>query len=162
MAEMGVLDTAALLEWPLDALTGGYCAHSQMSEIEAHDPIRAQLFETQGPCFESVSDNALAMAKDAARTTGDISGLSNVDLDVLALALDKQLPLVTDDYRLQNICSHIGHPWRGVIQDGVTEVRKHHLECSGCKMVFPGAISSKKYDHGTCPDCGSNLRLKRQ
>ncbi|MFL2946814.1 MAG: NOB1 family endonuclease [Candidatus Poseidoniales archaeon] len=150
---MEVLDTAALLAWPLEMLMGGICAESQLDEVERLSPSRHMMLESQGPRFETPNQAAIELANQASQETGDFSGLSRVDLDVLALALSTGHTLVTDDYRLQNVCQHRGHPWRGVVQEGVREVRKHALVCVGC-----GAVQS---DGDVCPDCGSPLKLKR-
>ena len=150
---MEVLDTAALLAWPLEMLMAGICAESQMDEVERLSPSRHMMLESQGPRFETPNETAIELAIEASQETGDFSGLSDVDLDVLALALSTGHTLVTDDYRLQNVCQHRGHPWRGVVQEGVREVRKHALVCVGC-----GATQS---DGDVCSDCGSPLKLTR-
>ena len=150
---MEVLDTAALLTWPLEMLIGGICAESQLDEVERLSPSRHMMLESQGPRFEVPNPAAIELAIQASQETGDFSGLSSVDLDVLALALSTGHTLVTDDYRLQNVCQHRGHPWRGVIQEGVREVRKHALVCIGCGAMQSGG--------DVCPDCGSPLKLTR-
>ena len=150
---MEVLDTAALLSWPLESLMQGICASSQLDEVQRLSPSRHLMLESQGPCFETPNQSAIEVATQASQETGDFSGLSSVDLEVLALAFSTGFPLVTDDYRMQNVCEHHGHPWRGVIQDGVREVRTHALVCVGC-----GAVQQQGE---TCPDCGSPLGVKR-
>ncbi len=150
---MEVLDTAALLAWPLEMLMAGICAESQLDEVERLSPSRHMMLESQGPRFETPNQVAIELATQASHETGDFSGLSRVDLDVLALALSTGHTLVTDDYRLQNVCQHRGHPWRGVVQEGVREVRKHALVCVGCGAMQTGG--------DTCPDCGSPLKLTR-
>ncbi len=150
---MEVLDTAALLSWPLEMLMPGICANSQLDEVQRLSPSRHLMIESQGPRFETPNPAAIAVATEASQETGDFSGLSSVDLDVLALAFSTGYTLVTDDYRMQNVCSHRGHPWRGVVQDGVREVRTHALVCIGC-----GSVQSQGE---ICPDCGSKLTLKR-
>ena len=150
---MEVLDTAALLSWPLEMLMPGICADSQLDEVQRLSPSRHLMIESQGPRFETPNSAAIAVATEASQETGDFSGLSSVDLDVLALAFSTGYTLVTDDYRMQNVCSHRGHPWRGVVQDGVREVRTHALVCIGC-----GSVQSQGEN---CPECGSNLKLKK-
>ncbi len=150
---MEVLDTAALLSWPLELLMEGICANSQLEEVQRLSPARHLMLESQGPIFESPTPAAIDVATQASQETGDYSGLSTVDLEILALAFSTGHTLVTDDYRMQNVCQHRGHPWRGVIQDGVREVRTHALVCVGC-----GAVQQQGE---SCPDCGSPLGLKR-
>ena len=103
-----VLDTAALLHWPVQQLVGGICAPSQVEELERLSPARALLVESADLQWRAVSVPALKRAKDCAKATGDLPRLSDVDLDVLALALEAEAVLVTDDYRLQNAYQHAG------------------------------------------------------
>ena len=109
---MEVLDTAALLTWPLEMLMQGICANSQLDEVQRLSPSRHLMLESQGPRFEDPTPSALDAATKASQDTGDFTGLSPVDLDVLALAFSTGYTLVTDDYRMQNVCQHKGHPWR--------------------------------------------------
>ena len=154
LVNMEVLDTAALLTWPLEQLVNGLCANSQLAEVERLSPARFLLIETQGPRFEEPNPAAIVLATDASQKTGDFTGLSSVDLDVLALAFFTGHTLVTDDYRMQNVCQSMNHPWRGVIQLGVKEVRNHVLACTACGAVF--------MQGETCPDCGAPLKIKRE
>ena len=154
LAAMEVLDTAALLTWPLEMLMQGICANSQLDEVQRLSPSRHLMLESQGPRFEDPTPSALDAATKASQDTGDFTGLSPVDLDVLALAFSTGCTLVTDDYRMQNVCQHKGHPWRGVIQDGVQEVRTHALVCTGCGEI--------QQEGDTCAACGSPLKMRRQ
>ena len=106
-----VLDTAALLHWPPAQLAGGVCAHSQRSELEQLSHARALLVDTADLEWRAVSVDARAQAKVCAEATGDFARLSDVDIDVLALALEVEAVLVTDDYRLQNCYKHAGVRW---------------------------------------------------
>ena len=154
LAGMEVLDTAALLSWPVELLVNGLCATSQLGEIQRLSPARHLLIESQGPRFEEPTSTAIDSARATSQLTGDLTGLSSVDIDVLALALSTGLVLVTDDYRMQNVCESVNHPWRGVVQTGVREVRTHSLICTGCGAIHPQG--------DVCPECGSKLKLKSE
>ncbi len=151
---MEVLDTAALLTWPLEMLMQGICANSQLEEVRRLSPSRHLMLESQGPRFEDPTTSAIEAATQASQETGDFTGLSTVDLDVLALSFATGYTLVTDDYRMQNVCQHKGHPWRGVIQEGVREVRTHVLVCTGCGEI--------QQEGDTCKACGSPLKMRCQ
>ena len=88
------------------------------------------------PTFNGVlSPPALKRAKDCAKATGDLARLSDVDLDVLALALPEAV-LVTDDYRLQNAYQHAG----GAVEPVANAPSKHvwiwEQRCTGCGATF--------------------------
>ena len=78
---MEVLDTAALLSWPLEMLMQGICANSQLDEVQRLSPSRHLMIESQGPRFETPNPAAIAVATEASQETGDVSGVSNVDVD---------------------------------------------------------------------------------
>ena len=70
-------------------------------------------------------------AREVAAKSGDLPRLSDVDLDVLALALGLDVPLFTDDYRLQNTMQSA---------DKITsssnlkqQVWKWESRCTGCR-----------------------------
>ena len=81
---MPVLDTAALLHWPVERLQGGIVAHSQLEELRNLSPQRAMLLESIEMEWMSMGTGD---AEDAASKTGDLPRLSPVDLEVLACLL---------------------------------------------------------------------------
>ena len=158
---MRALDTGALLAWPLVDLIGCLCVPGQVAEVMKHSPERAMLIQSQGPRFLSPSTAAIEQARASAIETGDLSGLAAVDLEILALAIEHGAELVTDDYRLQNVCTNFDHPWTGIIQDGIEDSWTWTLECRGCRRQHPALETKRKGDYGNCPECGAELRLKR-
>ena len=68
---MRVLDTAALLHWPVAKLVDGICAESQRQEIERVSPQRAMLVFALEMDWRQVSPKWLEMARNAAAKTGD-------------------------------------------------------------------------------------------
>lgn len=160
-----VLDTAALLHWPPTRLSGGVCAHSQRQELERLSAARSMLIEAADLQWRAPSPAALEEAKTAASASGDLARLSDVDVDVLALALSLQAVLVTDDYRLQNTYRHAG----GTVEPVVNTVSKHvwiwEQRCKGCgatSPLEPDVARSKRGTTGECNRCGSPLEIKRR
>ena len=160
-----VLDTAALLHWPPQQLAGGVCAPSQVRELERLSPARALLVESADLEWRSVSRAALEQAKACAKATGDLPRLSDVDLDVLALALEAGGVLVTDDYRLQNTYQHAGGSVESVANAPSKQVWIWEQRCTGCGVssaVSGHASRSKKGQLGDCAVCGSPVVIKRR
>ena len=160
-----VLDTAALLHWPVHELEGGVCAVSQRRELERLSPPRLMLVETVDLVWRDVTSRWLDDAKLVASQTGDLPRLSDVDLDVLALALGLGVPLVTDDYRLQNSLQHAGGSVVAVANAPATAVWLWELRCTGCRdvsEVTEGAQRSKGQPVRDCQRCGSPMVVKRK
>ena len=105
---MRVLDTAALLYWPVTELNGGICSTSQQSELEQVSLQRYMLISSLDIDWRVPTPNWIDEAKKQAASSGDLPRLSAVDVDVLALAIGLNMPLYTDDYRMQNVMQMAG------------------------------------------------------
>lgn len=161
---MRVLDTAALLHWPVDKLADGICAESQRQEIERLSPQRAMLVFALEIDWRQVSPDWLDMARDTAAKSGDLPRLSDVDVDVLALALGLDMPLFTDDYRLQNVMNSAGKVSTSIESKGAKQVWRWELRCTGCRIKtdVPNDVDrSKKGAVKDCDICGSPMMLKK-
>ena len=161
---MRVLDTAALLHWPVERCRGGIVAFSQQEELLRVDEQRSMLMESASLNWQVPLEVALQRAREIASETGDLPRLSEVDLDVLALAIDQNLPLITDDYRMKNVARKAGIPVEGVLTKGGKKQWKWILRCIGCRAeedVPLNAKQSKKDDAQLCDRCGSPMKLKR-
>ena len=163
MAAGEVLDTAALIAWPLERMRGSLVVPGQRVELTRISPDREILLDAAGLEWASPGPDALAQASDIAVSTGDMAGLSSVDLELLALAVERAATLVTDDYRLQNLCERGGVPWLSVTMEGIRALWAWELHCTGCGTVLPPPESPKpSRDLGNCVDCGSALGLRRK
>ena len=151
---MPVLDTAALLHWPVERMVGGIVAHSQLEELRRLSPQRAMLIESIDIEWMSMGTKD---AESAAATTGDLPRLSPVDLDILALALSTGETLYTDDYSLQNVCRSVNHPFEAVSNKRSRQQWSWELRCIGCRATKK-ADSQKEEE---CDICGSPMKVKR-
>ncbi len=162
---MRVLDTAALLHWPVDQLADGVCAISQQAELERVSPQRSLLVQSlDSIIWRDVPPAWLQDAKEAAAMSGDLPRLSDVDVDVLALAIALDATLVTDDYRLQNTMQSLQRPTKSVGTTGAKQVWRWELRCTGCRATSPVPANvdrSKKGSVADCDVCGSPMNIKR-
>ena len=164
MAKVRVLDTAALIAWPITELSGGLIVSHQEEELLRISPDRAALLDSMGLVFCQPNQDSIDLVVDTAKQSGDISGISETDLALVSLALERSALLITDDYRMQNIASFLSIEWQGVSEVGIREVWSWTLVCSGCKSEYdaPESTDAKKKNYGECHDCGAALRLKRK
>ena len=82
--------------------------------------------------------------------TGD--RLSVPDIETLALAYELNLPLITDDYGMQNVASCLKINALGGAEPGIKKVWKWVMVCQGCKRTYKtGKV---------CAECGSKLVRK--
>lgn len=102
---------------------------------------------------EPREDN-IARVIQVAEDTGDIGRLSNTDLDILALALELDGILLSDDYSIQNVAKVLGIQYKTGIEPGIKKIFSWRSRCRGCGRWFDNEISE-------CPVCGSEVRLVR-
>ena len=164
MAPGDVLDTAALIAWPVERIVGRMVLRAQREELYRVAPDRLVLLDAVEVDWASPGDASVEAARELAMLTGDIAGLSSIDLELLALAMEREGTLFTDDYRLQNLCSRAEIPWASVMTEGINSIWSWVVRCTGCGIEHetPAQTSASKGDIGDCDICGSPLKSKRR
>ena len=89
----------------------------------------------------------------AARRTGDFARLSEADISIIALALQLEFILITDDYAVANVAKTMKIPVKSMDSKGNTHTRKWITYCSACRRTF--GVDAKE-----CDLCGNRLRRK--
>ena len=79
------------------------------------------------------------------------TSLSYVDIEVLALTLQLEGALVSNDLNLQNVALHLNIPIKVVSGKKILELRKWQLKCKSCGRKINDAIVN-------CPFCGGMLK----
>ena len=102
----------------------------------------------------------LREVKEASRRVGDVRYLSEVDLQVLALALELKSTglspfIVTDDYSIQNVANKIGVNFTSLMTYGIRFRFNWILYCPACHRKFPSDCKFK-----SCEVCGTKLKRK--
>ncbi len=148
-----VMDSSALLGGA--SFTGSdrlYLPPGVESELrgdQGFERLRDLVLEVREPPPERLRE-----ATAAAQRTGDLPTLSRADLEVLALALDLRLPIVTDDYAIQNVAAVLGLACVPVRERGIREVRTWMFRCRSCGKVHDRPLAE-------CPICGGEVRRSR-
>lgn len=102
----------------------------------------------------------LERVKQSSRDVGDMLFLSDVDSQVLALALElkgagNEPFIVTDDYSIQNVANQLGLEFAPLMTFGI-RFRLHWIRyCPACRRKYP-----PDYKHRKCEVCGTELKRK--
>jgi len=102
----------------------------------------------------------LERVKESSRDVGDMLFLSDVDSQVLALALElkgagNEPFIVTDDYSIQNVANQLGLEFAPLMTFGI-RFRLHWIRyCPACRRKYP-----PDYKHRKCEVCGTELKRK--
>ena len=104
----------------------------------------------------SVADVAAReQVETTSQETGDGGVLSAVDTELLALALERNATLITDDFAMQNVAAALKIVWLPVETAGIARELRWRWTCVGCRQHCDEP-------HGECPTCGSELRRTRR
>jgi UPF0271 protein len=98
---------------------------------------------------------SMAKVKDVASRSGDIGRLSDVDVSVIALALDLNGIVLTDDFSIQNVCKIMNIEYRSVGTNGIKRIEKWNYRCNGCGKWYKEKMND-------CPICGSSMKACRK
>lgn len=80
--------------------------------------------------------------------------LSLVDIDILALTIELNGSLMSNDLKIQNIAAHLGIPIKTLGGKRIDYLERWHLKCRSC-----GRIS--EVDSKSCNHCGGHLKKIR-
>lgn len=102
----------------------------------------------------------LGMVKESSKAVGDMLFLSQVDFQVLALALELKSTnhdplIVTDDYSIQNVANQIGIDFASLMTIGIRYRLHWILYCPACHRKYPS-----DYKFKSCQVCGTELSRK--
>jgi len=153
---MKVLDSSAIIHSDNDFTEGGFVTtNSVLSELIS-DTVKLVLEQALREGFISVRDpkkENVEKVKKAAKETGDLYSLSATDLDILALSLETNGVLWSDDYAAQNVAKKMGIKYKPTSKEGIKNELTWTKVCPSC---------NKKYglEKAVCDVCGATLKKK--
>ena len=91
------------------------------------------------------------IVRQQAKETGDFHNLSKEDISVIALCLQLDGELLTDDFAISNVAKHLNLKVLPVMTKGAVKTNWIYF-CSGCEQSFSQV--------SVCPICGNKLRRR--
>jgi len=129
-----------------------YTTPSVISELrDLASKARADLLCEAGLKVTDPDRESLSRVRETAVAKGEAEALSPADIEVLALALQLQARIMSDDYALQNVAQALGLEVIPIQQKGARHIR-WTFRCSGCGRYY------KKT--GECLVCGALIQRK--
>lgn len=119
-----------------------------VDELESRDA--EDRYELSSVDVYQPSEESVERVENEAEEKGE--DLSEADLQLLALALDRDAVLVTDDYGVQNVASALGVEHEEFRQEGIEEEIDWKKVCESCGAEVEGA---------RCERCGGEPKRVR-
>lgn len=135
---------------------GQYPYEKVLIPPSVHQEVRSEIsqlkMEKLDLKVERPSEGSLKKVKEKSQEI--YSPTSDQDEEALALAVEKEIPLVTDDKALQNLVLHLGADFETFNSDKISEKREWEKKCENCGSNVSGS---------QCGLCGStSLRRARR
>ena len=116
-----------------------------------HDALNT-LLETNRLKIREPNEESMKRAIEVSKKTGDYQQLSKQDLSIIALGLELDGQIISDDFAISNVVKNFGLSITSVMTEGISDVGKWVHFCPGCRC---------NHDSGKeCPSCGTPLKKK--
>ena len=121
------------------------------------DRERLETLRETGLKVQSPTGDALKRIEEAAKVAGESQRLSTADKELLALALELNAELLTDDRSMQNVAASLKMAYRGYAQTEIKGVWhwESQWRCTGCARAF-----DIEPPRGECTVCGHAVKKK--
>lgn len=120
------------------------------AELESTEAGRR--FDVEDVIVMQPSDEAVSQVEDTVTDLGE--DISDTDIALVALALEQEAVLVTDDRGMQNVSASLDVTYTGFLQDEIEEQIWWTYRCAACEHELDPADTSGD----TCPSCGGVLK----
>ena len=151
-----VLDASAFYAGiPFSSNEPSYTTSLVYNEIEHikkdHDAIQI-LIETKRLTISEPEQRFTITVNEAAKKSGDFPNLTQEDISIIALSLQLDAELLTDDFAVSNVAKNLSIKVIPVMTNGINDVITWTYYCPACKTNFSKVTE--------CPRCGNRLKRK--
>ncbi len=146
-----VLDAAAFLNTSFFSYENAAIPPSVASEIRSRSAVLEALVDAGKISIVAPSGESRERIRKIAKEVGELNAISEADIDALALALEKEAVLITDDFHVQNVARFAGIKYMGVTGE-IRKARTYVLRCTRCGKTYPLSYRGKR-----CKICGGKL-----
>ena len=126
--------------------------YDEIQHIKTKQGVLEILQQTGRLQIRDPTEDSINIIRDAAEMTGDNATISEQDVSIIALALENNYELITDDFAVTNVSKQLKIKTLSLMTQGIKTVGKWISYCSVCGKEF-----SKEKE---CPICGSKLNRK--
>ena len=126
--------------------------YEEIKHIKKNHDALGTLIETKRLIIMQSESTYADKVKQMAKSTGDLKKLSREDISCMALCLQLQGELITDDFAVSNVAKGLGLKVVPLMTSGIAVQGNWIYYCGGCEMNFP--------ELKECPQCGNPLRKK--
>ncbi|MGH1568875.1 MAG: NOB1 family endonuclease [Nitrosopumilus sp.] len=124
----------------------------EIKHIKRNHDALGTLLETNRLKIREPDSESTKRAIKASKETGDFPQLSKQDISIIALCIETNGQIISDDFAISNVAKNLGLEIIPIMTKGIKDVGKWVHYCPGCRT---------NHSSGTeCPVCGTPLKRK--
>ncbi len=127
-------------------------AYDEIKHIKKNHDALGTLLETNRLKIREPDKESTEAAIKAAKDTGDFPQLSKQDISIIALCIEMNGEIITDDFAISNVVKNLGLKILPIMTQGIKDVGKWIHYCPGCRTNHTNGKE--------CPMCGTPLKRK--
>ena len=127
-------------------------AYDEIKHIKKNQDVLGTLLETNRLKIREPNKESTETAIKAAKDTGDFPQLSKQDISIIALCIEMNGEIISDDFAISNVVKNLGLKISPIMTQGIKDVGKWVHYCPGCRTNHTNVKE--------CPMCGTPLKRK--
>jgi len=126
--------------------------YDEIRHIKKNHGALEILLETNRLKIREPDKESTEAAVKAAKDTGDFPQLTKQDISIIALCIEMNGEIISDDFAISNVVKNLGLKISPIMTQGIKDVGKWIHYCPGCKTNHTNVKE--------CPICGTLLKRK--
>ena len=126
--------------------------YDEIKHIKKHHDAIGTLLETNRLKIREPSKESIQDAVNASKNTGDFPQLSKQDISIIALCIEMNGEVISDDFAISNVIKNLELKVSPIMTRGIKDVGKWIHYCPGCR--------TNHTNEKECPVCGTPLKRK--
>jgi len=126
--------------------------YDEIKHIKKNHDALGTLLETNRLKIREPDKESLNAAIKASKDTGDFPQLSKQDISIIALCIEMNGEIISDDFAISNVAKNLGLKISPIMTQGIEDTGKWIHYCPGCRTNH---TKGKE-----CPMCGTLLKRK--
>jgi len=127
-------------------------AYDEIRHIKKNHDALGTLLETNRLKIREPDKESTKAAIKAAKDTGDFPQLSKQDISIIALCIEMNGEIISDDFAISNVAKNLRLKVSPIMTQGIKDVGKWIHYCPGCRTNHTNGKE--------CPMCGTPLKRK--
>jgi len=126
--------------------------YDEIRHIKKNHGALEILLETNRLKIREPDKESTEAAIKAAKDTGDFPQLSKQDISIIALCIEMNGEIISDDFAISNVAKNLDLKISPIMTQGIKDVGKWIHYCPGCRTNHTNGKE--------CPACGTPLKRK--